>query len=161
MLIQRVIAALNQWKVPHALVGGYAVALHGAVRGTVDIDLVLRLNEKDFTLAEEALRSIGLESRLPLRSADLIAYRDEYIANRNLLAWSFYNPKAPIEVVDILLTEDLSTLKTVSIAMGRLILNVVDIADLIAMKKKANRPQDRADIDALTKILQERKSKLK
>jgi len=49
-----------------------AVALHGAVRGTVDIDLVIRLREADFLRAERALISwgstAGCRSRRPKSS---------------------------------------------------------------------------------------------
>ena len=37
--LEKVCAALAQAKLRFAIVGGHAVALHGAVRGTVDIDL--------------------------------------------------------------------------------------------------------------------------
>ncbi len=158
MLLTKLVTALNQWKVPYAIVGGYAVALHGAVRGTVDVDLVLRLKERDFVLLEEALLSIGLESKLPLRAKQVFQYREEYIANKNLIAWNFYNPKVPVEAVDVILTENLSDMKSMTIMWGGLKINVAAIEDLIAMKSKADRPQDRADIDALNKILKQQKS---
>jgi hypothetical protein len=40
MFILKVVKALNAYKVHYAVVGGYAVALHGAVRGTVDLDFL-------------------------------------------------------------------------------------------------------------------------
>jgi len=43
MFILRVIEALKGHRVAYAIVGGYAVALHGAVRGTVDIDIIVKL----------------------------------------------------------------------------------------------------------------------
>ena len=42
MLLYDVAAAFDEASVPFAVAGGYAVALHGAVRGTVDVDIVLR-----------------------------------------------------------------------------------------------------------------------
>ena len=45
MLLLRVTEALRKARVAHALVGGHAVALHGAIRGTLDIDLVIRLDD--------------------------------------------------------------------------------------------------------------------
>lgn len=44
----------------YALVGGYAVALHGAVRATADVDLVIEFKEDSFAQAEAALLSLGL-----------------------------------------------------------------------------------------------------
>jgi len=40
MLIEKVVKSLSRHHVKYILVGGYAVALHGAVRGTVDIDFL-------------------------------------------------------------------------------------------------------------------------
>ena len=49
--LSRVSKALDAAGVRYALVGGYAVALHGAVRGTVDIDIVLRWTLRDLEAA--------------------------------------------------------------------------------------------------------------
>ena len=45
MFLIRLVRALDKHKVDYAIVGGYAVALHGAIRGTVDVDLVLGFSE--------------------------------------------------------------------------------------------------------------------
>lgn len=152
MFLYRVIRAFKKHRVPHAIVGGYAVALHGAVRGTVDVDLVIPFVAEQFSAAETALKSIGLESRLPVTAKEVFAYREEYMKNRNLLAWNFYNSLKPSETVDIVLTEDLSKLKTVNIKSGGLDLPVVEIKDLIRMKERSGRPQDLEDVKALKEI---------
>lgn len=41
MFIHDVCSTLDSEKIPYAIVGGYAVALHGAVRGTIDIDIAI------------------------------------------------------------------------------------------------------------------------
>ena len=41
-VLERICTALREAGVRYAVVGGYAVALHGAVRGTVDIDVAVR-----------------------------------------------------------------------------------------------------------------------
>jgi hypothetical protein len=149
MFLLRVVETFNKQKVNYALVGGFAVALHGAVRGTVDLDFVIRIRESDFLGVEEAMKSLGLQSRLPVVAEEVFKFREEYIRNKNLTAWSFTNPNNPTEIVDIIITEDLKDLKTiVKIVAGQPIL-VADIPSLIAMKKKSNRPQDVEDIKAL------------
>jgi len=100
--------------VPYALVGGYAVALHGAIRGTVDPDLVIRLEKAQFRKLEQAMEALGLMARLPVKADEVFDFREEYIRNRNLVAWSFYNPKNPLEKIDILITEDLRDINTVT-----------------------------------------------
>jgi len=153
MFIQRVVHSLNKHRVPYALVGGYAVALHGAIRGTVDLDLVIRLEKAQFRKLEQAMGALGLVSRLPVKAEEVFDFREEYIRNRNLVAWSFYNPNNPLEIVDILITEDLRELNTLSKQVGKQAIQVASIADLIVMKRKAGRPQDLEDIRALEKLL--------
>jgi len=153
MFIKQVITAFQKFQVKYAVVGGVAVALHGAIRGTVDIDFVIQLDRSQFEAAERALLSIGLQARLPVTATDVFDFRDEYIRNKNLMAWSFYHPSNPLEMVDILITQDLKTVKTVDKKVDRMIVKVVSIPDLIAMKKQAGRPQDLEDIKALEKLL--------
>jgi hypothetical protein len=151
--LNRVCSALKESGVRYALVGGYAVALHGAVRGTVDIDFVIAWNLKNLAMAEQALNGIGLVSRLPLSASELFQFRQEYINNRNLIAWNFYNPADLSEQVDIVITFDLTGVrgKKVDTAAGPVM--VLPIRELITMKRESGRPQDLADIEALEKLL--------
>lgn len=152
MFLLRVTDALRKARVPYGLVGGYAVALHGAVRGTMDIDLVIRSEEAQFVRAERALRSIGLESRLPVTAREVYRFRAEYIRNRSLHAWSFVNPSVPSELVDVVLTQDLAELGTVAMRVQGRKIRVVALDDLIAIKQAAGRPQDLEDVRALTTL---------
>jgi hypothetical protein len=152
MFISNVIRALESHGVDYVVVGGYAVALHGAVRGTVDIDLVITLSMQSFENTEKAMKQLGLQSLLPVNAKDVFNYRDEYIRNRNLIAWSFSNPDNPLEIVDILITEDASSIETVEKkAFGRVI-RIASIPDLIRMKLDSNRPQDIEDIKSLEQL---------
>lgn len=153
MFLLRLTGALARARVSYGLVGGYAVALHGAVRGTMDIDLALRMEEAQFVRAERAFRSIGLESRLPVTAPEVFRFRREYMRNRNLTAWSFVNPSVPSELVDVVLTHDLAEMRTRVVRVQGRRIHVVDLDDLIAMKRKSGRPQDREDVRAL-RVLQ-------
>lgn len=150
--LSKVSKALDTAGVRYALVGGYAVALHGAVRGTVDIDLVLRWTLRDLESAETALSSIGLVSRLPVTADSVFRFRDEYIVNRNLIAWNFYNPQDLSEQVDIVIIEDLKRKRRVRMDTRDGPVQVLSRKDLIAMKRASGRPQDLADVDALEKL---------
>ncbi|MBC8523785.1 MAG: hypothetical protein ISR97_02880 [Nitrospira sp.] len=152
MWIKQLIDSLERHKVKYAIVGGYAVALHGAVRGTVDIDLVLKISRANYRNAEKALLALGLTSRLPIGADDVINFREEYLLNRNMTAWNFTNPQNPIETVDIIISHDLSKMKINRIKAGKSILSVVSVRDLIKMKRESGRPQDLEDIKALKRI---------
>jgi hypothetical protein len=152
MLLLRVTKALDAARVPYAIVGGFAVALHGAVRGTVDVDLAIRLVERDFKAMEKALVGLGLRSRLPLTAAEVFRFREEYIRNRNLIAWTFVNPDRRSEIVDLILTQDLRKMKTRAIKVQGQTVRVAAIPDLIKMKQASGRPQDLEDIKALQSL---------
>jgi len=152
LFINRVCDSLEQQGVRYAVVGGYAVALHGAVRGTMDIDLAINWDLGSLRKTEAALRSIGLISRLPVGAAEVFQFRDEYIRNRNLVAWNFYNPKDLSQQVDVIITYDLK-------GKGRQLLHtrsgplqILQRNELIRMKRASGRPQDLEDVKALEKL---------
>jgi hypothetical protein len=152
MLLLRVARALDDARVPYAVVGGFAVALHGAVRGTVDVDLVIQLREAVFRRTEKALLALGLQSRLPVTATEVFRFREEYLRNRNLRAWTFVNPSRPSEIVDLILSEDLARMKIEKFTIQSQIVRVASIADLIRMKQGTGRPQDREDVKALRRL---------
>jgi len=152
MWIEQLIDSLERHRVKYAIVGGYALALHGAVRGTVDVDLVLKISRTNYQKAEKALLELGLTSRLPVGADEVINFREEYILNRNMTAWNFTNPQNPTQAVDIIIAQDLSRMKVNRIKIGKRIFPVVSVRDLIIMKRKSGRPQDLQDIEALEKL---------
>jgi hypothetical protein len=152
MFILKLINHLDQHKVKYAICGGYAVALHGAVRGTVDIDLVISLNLEQISSAELALQKMGLFSRIPVTAKEIFQFRFEYMQKKNLFAWSFVNPKNPVEVVDILLTFDLSDLKREKVNYVGKDIWILDKKSLIKTKENTGRKQDQLDIDSLKKL---------
>ncbi len=155
MFLLAITDALDKHRVKYALVGGYAVALHGAVRGTVDVDIVIQLTQNAFNKAEQALVELGLQPRLPVSADDVFLFREEYIKNKNLIAWSFSNPDNPTEILDIIITEDVNNMRPVVKNVMDKKIRVADIASLIAMKTRSGRPQDIEDAKALQKILSE------
>lgn len=155
MFILKIISALEVAKIRYAIVGGFAMVLHGAVRGTVDLDLLIELELDQFVGFEEVMLSLGFKARLPVDAKMIFQFRKDYIENRNLIAWSFYNPVLPHELVDVIITEDLKRKKIVRKSFAGHKICVIAISDLIKMKKKAGRPQDLADIESLRLILKE------
>lgn len=152
MFIYRFANSLKKYQIPYAIVGGHAVALHGALRGTVDIDFIIKWNKTNLLNAEKALNSIGLISRLPINAEDVFNFRDEYIEKRNLIAWSFYNPAKNEEQIDLLINFDLGRKKVITAELEDATIHYLNKKDLIAMKKLSGREQDLADIDALEKL---------
>ncbi len=129
MWIEKLIDSLERHRVKYAIVGGYALALHGVVRGTVDIDLVLKISRSNYQNAEKALLELSLTSRLPVGADDVFAFRDEYILNKNMTAWNFTNPQDPTQAVDIIISHDLKGMRTDRIKAGKRILPVLSVPD--------------------------------
>lgn len=150
--LEKICGALQDAGVRYAIVGGHAVALHGVVRGTLDIDVVVRWTRTTLVRAEAALNAIGLVSRLPVTAREVYDFRDEYVRNRNLTTWNFYNPDDPLEQVGIIMTDDLAGKRTKAVALPTGPVRVLSVMDLIAMKRRSGRPQDLEDVRALEKL---------
>ncbi len=152
MFIHTVCDAFAEAKIPYAVVGGYAVAFHGAPRGTFDIDFAIRWSLTNLEKVEMVLKNLGLTSRIPVDAKTIFTFRDEYIKNKNLMAWNFYNPINQIQQVDIIINYDLtgSTTKTIKTHSGNI--KVLSKKDLIAMKHASGRPQDLEDIKSLEQL---------
>lgn len=150
--LERICGALRDAGVRYAVVGGYAVALHGAVRGTIGIDVALSWSSRDLEAAEAALTGTGLVSPLPLTAREVHAFRDEYISERGLVAWNFYNPEEPSVQVDIVIAYDLAGKRTTTVELADGSVQVLAIDDLIDMKRASGRPQDLEDAQALERL---------
>lgn len=152
MLLERLAKEFEKSRIEYAIVGGVALALHGAPRGTIDIDLVIRHIERDFIAIESALKRLGFIPRIPVTAKEVFQFREEYIKRRNLIAWSFYNPLDPFEVIDVILTHDLKSMKSISKKLGLSQIRVLSVVDLIRMKQQSGRPQDLEDLKILGKM---------
>lgn len=151
MKLKKIISALKEEKINYMVVGGYAVNFHGYSRNTVDIDLVIKFTLSNLKKVEKILNNMGLNSKLPIDAVSVFKFRDEYIQNRNLIAWNFYNENDPTDQVDILITHDVSDFKSEKFRVGDLDIKVISKEDLIKMKKKSGRDKDLLDIRELTK----------
>lgn len=95
--------ALNDAGVKYVVVGGLATVLHGYLRLTVDVDLVVDLAPEEVTRAVHALESLGYKPRVPVPAAQLAdaAKRKEWIEQKGMTVFSFYHPSDSMLTVDI------------------------------------------------------------
>ena len=63
--VEAITRALNDAAVDYLVVGGLAVNLHGFVRLTRDVDLVIRLTPENAAKGLHALLSIGYQMQIP------------------------------------------------------------------------------------------------
>jgi hypothetical protein len=144
--------------VEYVLVGGLAVQLHGFMRATIDIDLVLAMNDANLQRFIGVANACGLQPNMPvpidvLRNASQI---ETWHREKGMLAFSLREPQAGGKVIDILVRPEVPFDRLVRNAIrgelfGRKVM-IAAIDDLLEMKRLANRPKDRLDIEALEKI---------
>ena len=158
MKLSELLVALTESEVDYVLVGGLAVQLHGYLRSTFDVDLVLAMNDDNLSRFIEVARRLKLVPAIPvsldsLRDASQI---EQWHREKGMLAFSLRETSVGGMVVDVLVRPeiDFEHLRA-NAARGELYGRHVPIAcidDLLAMKRVANRGKDRLDIEALEKI---------
>jgi predicted nucleotidyltransferase len=154
-LIEKVLAALNEAKVRYLVVGGLAVVLHGHLRTTMDLDLVIQLEAENLRKALKALAELGYQPvvPVPLESFADGATREGWKRDRNMVVFSVWHPDRPTFKIDIFNAEpfdfDEAYSRAVQVDLDNTHASVVALQDLIAMKEEAGRPQDLADLEAL------------
>jgi predicted nucleotidyltransferase len=148
---------LHDQGVDFVIVGGVAVALHGGTRVTFDLDVVPALAPLSWDAAVTLLWSLGARPRIPeplehIRDVDRVrAWRRE----RGMLALNFRTGSGDVDV-DLLVSEsdqfDALKQRAVRVTLDARTFFVASIDDLIAMKRRAGRPQDLLDIEQLQDI---------
>jgi len=154
---RKVFEELDKRQIQYLVVGGFAVNLHKVQRATMDLDLIVLLDTKNWGRFVALMKDLGFRSRLPVDPLELAnpEKRNEWIAKKNMKVFSFLHASNPLEIIDILV-KDLEPFE--ALWERRLELDafdakikVVSKADLIRMKERAGRPQDLYDITELKK----------
>ena len=151
--------ALNDAGVRYVVVGGLAVVLQGHARLTVDVDLVVDLDQQQALKAIDAMVGMGLRPRAPVNPRDFAdrAIREGWIRDRGMQVFTLYDPSNPMRVVDLFVTHPVPFEQLWSrsdpFELRDTTVRVASIPDLIHLKRLAGRPQDHADIEHLEAIL--------
>ena len=153
--IQEILNALNDAGVRYLVVGGVAVVLHGYLRTTADLDLVIQLRPDNIVKALVSLASVGYRPRLPVKPEQLAdaSTRASWIRDKGMLVFPLYSDHHPILGVDIFVREpfDFDSVygRALRVPLDRATAPVISIEDLIQMKLSAARPRDIEDVEAL------------
>lgn len=157
-LFEEVFSALNQEKVKYLVVGGVAVNLHGFMRFTGDLDILLLLQDENLEKMDRVMKKLHYSERLPITIQSLsdVLKVKKWLKEKNMRAYSFFPPKNNPLQIDVIIEESLKFEDIVDRKIIKKISGVniplVSINDLIKMKKKASRPQDLIDLEALIKL---------
>lgn len=156
--VRQIFGALNDAKVDYVVVGGFAVIMHGHLRATRDLDLVVGLAHDNCAKALTALASVGLRPRLPVSMSDFAdpATRRDWNENHHMLVFQLWDPANPVRSVDVFVREPFAIGAMLAEAAMKdydgVRIPVASIRQLIAMKSEAGRRTDLDDIEALREI---------
>lgn len=156
--VEQVLRALAKAEVRYLVVGGVAVVLHGHLRTTLDLDLVLHLENENVSRALKVFESLGFQSRVPvpLQSFADPENRKLWEHEKNMTVFSLWHPDQPGFAVDLFLREpfDFQEVyrRALIVPVGGLQATVLSAADLLEMKQSAGRPQDLEDVKALRRL---------
>ena len=133
--------------------------LHGHVRLTADVDLILDLEEEAAARAVRALTTYGLKPRAPVNPREFAdsRIRKVWIQDKGMQVFSFFKPDDPLLSVDVFVDHPIEFEglyeRSESCNIGSCPVRIASIPDLIQLKRLANRPRDREDIARLKEIL--------
>jgi len=153
--VERVLSALNRENVRYLVAGGVAVVLHGYLRTTADLDLIIELETENVRRALRALGSQGYRPRAPVSADDFAdrSIRESWIREKNLQVFSMWSDRVPALEVDLFVREpfdfDAAYSSTEELRIGTTSVRVVPRQLLIDMKRRAGRPRDLEDVEAL------------
>jgi len=134
-----------------------ACILQGVERLTMDVDVAVRIQEKNWERLVKVTENLGLIPRVPLNPRSLIdpAVRRVVLDEKKAIVFTFLHPDRPFLQLDVFLRPDLAYEVLLQDAQwmnleGRKI-QVLNRQKLLALKKAIQppRPKDLLDIAAL------------
>lgn len=158
MHYEDIIRELNNAGVRYLIVGGIAVTLHGYIRFTCDLDLMLDLNKDNLSKFIPTMEKLGYVPKVPVKAAEFIdpQKREMWVREKNMKVFSFYDPKRHTHLIDIFVENPIDFEEAYPRRMdsniGNLKIPVISLDDLKKLKLLSGREQDIQDIKELEKI---------
>ena len=146
---------LQEERVDYVVVGGLAINLHGVERATMDVDLVLAMDDANLRRFLSAADRLKLKPILPvsieaLRDAKQL---DAWAREKRLIAFSLHSASPNLPTVDIIVRPavpfNAMHRNRIEKDIGGVRFNLASIDDLIKLKTGTGRKQDASDIEAL------------
>ena len=139
--LEEFLKLLNHEKVKYLIVGGYAVAFHGYVRNTQDIDIFFQKSQDNIQKLRAALDSFGMPT-----TGEQAGEFSEFGSRIRLGV-----PPVQIELINTISGVYFSQAWKSKIKghYGEIEVYYLSFKDLIKNKKTSGRPKDLADLDEL------------
>jgi hypothetical protein len=159
-IFKKLFSSLNKKAVKYMVAGGVAVNLYGIERATADIDIIVKLDKENLLKFVGVVKRLGLKPKVPVKLEDFIdaEKRKKWMIDKGMMVFSLFDAKNPFFLLDIFIEIPFDFDETYKqrkkIKFEDTIIPVIPIEKLIGMKEKSDRPQDRADIYYLKKIME-------
>jgi hypothetical protein len=155
-----IVEELNAAGARYLIVGGLAVAAHGHVRFTADVDLVLEMSSDNLGRALRVFDGLGYRPRAPVPIRDYAdpAKREEWIRDKGLTVFSLWSAAHAATEVDLFVAQPFEDFSAAYARAARREISpgvaapFASLDDLVELKRAAGRPQDLADIERLLAI---------
>ena len=154
----KVFKALNKAKVKYVVAGGVAVVLHGYMRATADLDLIVFLEEENLRKFYEALKTVNYLPKVPVTQDQFSdpKKRENWKKTKGMIVFSFVYKDPPFQLIDMFVDEPIPFgelyKKKKNIKVEGVIIPLIGIDHLLKLKKKAGRDKDLNDIEQLNEI---------
>jgi hypothetical protein len=146
---------LQEERVNYVVVGGLAINLHGVERATMDVDLVLAMDDANLHRFLSAATRLKLKPSLPVPLEALCDARqlDTWVREKHLIAFSLHSTSPNLPTVDIIVRPavpfEAMHRNRIEKDIGGVRFSLASIEDLIVLKTGTGRKQDASDIEAL------------
>ncbi len=155
MYYENVFRSLQKNNIRYAVAGGVALVLHGVIRFTADLDLIVDLETENLGRFVQAMTEQGYRPRNPVEAEDFLdpAIREGWKREKGMEVFSFVDPAQPMTLIDVFIEERIPFREVLQeieqMAAKGITIPVVSLRHLKRLKQSAGRPQDLADIEAI------------
>lgn len=156
--IEGILDALNRACVRYLVVGGVAVVLHGYLRTTADLDLIIQLERDNALRAIRALQDHHYRPRAPVAAEEFAEQqvREQWIREKGLAVFTLWSPAHPTLEINLFVSEpfdfDPVYARALCVPLEKTEATIIALEDLIALKRGVGRPRDLDDIAALESL---------
>jgi hypothetical protein len=146
MDLETLLKSLNAREVRYVIIGATAFPVHGYVRATLDVDILIEPTEQNARRTWEALRAFGY---------DVTELTVEDMLNKKILIRQYWL-ETDIHPSAAGVTFEQVRANRVEGVIGETPTYFAGLDELIAMKQAAGRPKDMEDLRALLKLRERR-----
>jgi len=150
---------LESQNIHYMLIDGLAMNLYGVPRSTMDVDIVLAMDQDNLRAFLDMAKQMDMQPVAPVSMEDLLdpVVRKSWVKDKNMIAFGLRPPDPSAPTVDVLIDPPLDinvALKRMkSQNIGNCRVYLASLEDLIILKEKTGRAQDRADIEHLKRLI--------